>query len=99
MKIEIKVNSLSEHKNIFLSQDKCLFNGIEKNIDFNHIAERLLNIVVTWQPKMINPRTIDGKKYCVKIEKDSKVYEFQGANMFPENFNEFEYLIREIENN
>ena len=46
---------------------------------------------------MINPAIIDGVKYKVKIDKNNKVYEFEGANSFPENFREFENLIKEIQ--
>ena len=97
MKIEIKLLSTTKRTVISMCNEKCLVNGKEKKINFDETIEKLINIVMSWQPKMINPFIVDGLNYSVKIEKDGTLYSYEGANSFPDNFSKFEKLVRGLE--
>ena len=43
---------------------------------------------------MVNYFIIDGESYSVKVEKDGKVYEYEGRNKFPKNYRDFINLLK-----
>lgn len=98
MKIKIQTNTLNKFLTIQLSEEKCFVNGQEKIVNCQDFIERLLYIVELWEPKMINPSIIDGVHYKVSIKEDDKIFKFEGKNSFPDNFDKFINLIKELEN-
>jgi len=73
----------------------ALFNNKTINIDTDYFSSKILQIVSSWDNKMINPKIVDGMKYSVAIQKDGKKYNYIGENKFPNNFNELLKLLKE----
>lgn len=100
MQISIILTNLRGNTKILLDDEKksCTVNGIEKNVNVDKVASRLLRIVSSWEDSYINPLIIDGLTYEVKIIKDGKTYTYYGSNDFPKNFHQFTALINEVMN-
>ena len=69
-------------------------------VDFDaqkFIAE-INDIVLSWKPKMINDRVLDGSWYSVKIQDGISKKVFIGRNKYPANYNRFLELIDCVKN-
>ena len=98
MQINITLTSLKKNTKIQLSDNKCVCDGKVKTLNCQEFIARILNIVAIWKPQMINKDIIDGLSYKVEVLNGDKTYKFDGQNCFPDNFIEFENVIKEIEN-
>ncbi len=97
MKITVSVFNMYNSRYLVLDDEKneATFNGQKVNIDIKPFASRLLAIVSSWDERMVNEMVLDGESYFVKIEKDGKVYTYEGRNKFPVNYRDFVGLLRE----
>lgn len=63
-------------------------------VDIPAFTQKILEIVKSWEPEMINPRILDGIRYYVEIFRDGKIERsYFGQNKFPPNFDNFCELI------
>lgn len=101
MKINISVLSGLVANKIFVDTSDGTFrvNGKDKKLDANKFVDRLLGIVVSWQSEMIGPQVLDGEIYTVDIADGDETAHFVGKNSFPDNYDEFVYLIDEVVGN
>ena len=63
-------------------------------INIPSFTRALFAIVSSWKEEMINKSISDGLSYRVKISKNGKEFKFYGQNEFPDNFDEFMYLLQ-----
>ena len=71
---------------------KAILNGENFNMNIKPFVSKLMCIVSSWEKEMKTP-SMDGISYYVHIKKDGKTYNFDGLNKFPDNFDEFLYLL------
>ena len=97
MKITLTTRSLTNSVYLTLNDEtnEAKLNGNKISIDIQRFSSRLLTIISSWAPKMINTNILDGLSYSVKVEKDGKEYNYKGSNKFPDNFREFTNLLTE----
>ncbi len=100
--MKINIDILSGRLNNKITADTeagdFLINGKKKQIDVNDFTNRLLGIILSWKEKMIGPELLDGESYCVTITDGEETASFYGKNSFPDNYDEFVLLIREVMN-
>ncbi len=96
MKITVTVFNMYKSRHLTLDDEKneAVFNGKKIELDVPPFASRLLAIVSSWDNRMVNNMILDGESYNVKIEKDGKVYNYEGRNKFPANYRDFVELMR-----
>ncbi len=96
MKITVSIFNMYNSKYLVLDDEKneATFNGKKIDLDIPPFASRLLTIISSWDHKMINDMILDGESYYVKVEKDGKVYTYEGRNKFPINYRDFVELLR-----
>lgn len=98
MKIGVRIKSIRRAVSIYLDDEDKVFtiNGINCKMDKEEFKNRLLDIVLFWDEKMIAKGVIDGEEYSVKIKKENNVIEFKGYGKYPENYKDFIKLIEEV---
>lgn len=96
MKITVTLQNLTKFVNLEIDDRKneAKLNGEKIELDIPKFASKLLTIVSSWEEKMVNYFIIDGESYTVKIEKDGKVYNYEGRNKFPQNYRDFTTLLK-----
>ena len=96
MKINVTLQNLTSFTNLEIDDKKneAILNGKKIELDIPPFASRLLTIISKKKEKMVNYFIIDGESYSVKVEKDGKVYEYEGRNKFPKNYRDFINLLK-----
>ena len=99
VKIEFGYYTIYKKVNIKVDVDKNLVivNNNTSDADAKSLSKKILQIVSSWKEDMINKDVLDGLNYYVNIQKDKKITKYEGANLFPENFDKFFKLIQEVE--
>ena len=97
MKITVSVFNMYKSRYIVLDDEKneATFNGKKVELDIPPFASKLLTIISSWDNRMVNDMVLDGESYSVKVEKDGKVYNYEGRNKFPLNYRDFIDLLRD----
>lgn len=97
MKIEIRLADMQRQIDLKIDYDKkvALLNGKAININFDHFVSRLLAIIQNWKSEIVSPRTLDSLSYSIHVERNDKIYNYSGANSFPDNFDSFTTLLKE----
>lgn len=95
--VTIDVDTLEKAISLYVDYDKnyAELNRKPIEMDTHRFYSDLVPIVSWWEHDMVDPNTIDGMAYCVKIEKDGKEYVYKGRNRFPFNFGSFMNLLAE----
>lgn len=63
-------------------------------VDIPAFSQKILEMVKSWEPKMIDPKIYDGCCYYVQIFRNGKMESsYLGQNKFPPNYDEFCELI------
>lgn len=63
-------------------------------VDIPAFSQKILEMVKSWEPEMINPGIFDGCRYYVKIFRNGKMERsYLGQNKFPPNYDDFCELI------
>lgn len=98
MVIKIKVFNRFESHKMILDGDKNLveYNGlvITKNVD-NEI-KKFINIFSSWNGDYNNPMCCDIEDFDVTVFDGKKSKSITGCGNFPENYDEFKKLLKEI---
>ncbi len=96
-KIKLGVSTLNKTISLTIDYDNqtAELNGENFDLNIKPFVSDLTSIVSSWQNEMKDDSIKDGISYFVHIKKDGKVYKFEGLNKFPNNFDEFMFLLEE----
>lgn len=96
-KIMLGISTLHSSMNLKIDYDNqsAELNGEKFDLKIKPFVSNLTRIVSSWESEMKNDSIKDGISYFVHIKKDGKVYNFDGENKFPDNFDEFILLLEE----
>lgn len=100
MEISIKYSSPFENIEINVNSTKNVFtcNGRDVESDIYSFKEKLFDIIITWD-EINNVENIkDSEFYMVSIKVEEDSFFFSSNINFPENFQEFRNLLKEIIN-
>lgn len=67
-----------------------------ENANAEELYERLVDIISSWEHVMYNPRIMGGASYRVKKQENKNIDKYEGLNDFPDNFDQFLDLLREV---
>ncbi len=97
MKITIIMSSMTHFTQLIIDDKtkEAKLNGENIEIDIDNFANKLISIVSSWEPRMVNEFILDGQEYRVRIEKKGKIQDYYGKNKYPENYRDFISLLQE----
>ena len=98
MKVFIKLINQNQVINIFADDEEkgVYLNDKLVEVDAKYFVGRVAVITSSWDEKMIDNSKVDGISYKVKLVKGEREKVFEGKNMFPKNYDEFDSLIGEV---
>lgn len=101
MKIQITASSNLFIYNIQVDTQTNFFtlNGMQKSIDTLAFKEKLFDIIFDWDKNMIVPYITDAQEYKITISDNNQKTTLVGKGKYPENYDEFISLLKEVESN
>lgn len=93
IKIILKSNFQVLKLDVDTITNKFFVNNVQKNINTFEFAEKLCNILLSWQTEYIGPNVIDGESFIVEVVEENSKKTYTGFNAFPQNYNKFLKLV------
>lgn len=101
MKIQISVSANDFVYNIDINTQSNFFvcNGKTKKIDTLDFKQKLFDIIFCWDKNMVVDNITDCQKYQITVSNNNEHITFVGKGKYPNNYNQFISLLREVDNN
>lgn len=99
MIIEINVSSMADRFTLKANttNNSCIINDNKVNINTYDFAKKLCSILAGWRFDYgVNPCAMDMESFNVKIIENDKTFEYSGEGDYPNSYNAFKQLLKEV---
>ena len=92
---ELEVITLKDGK-IYFDDGRYERIILEDEDEVNDLYSRLFSLMFTWKQEYIGEKVFDGEKYLIEVDVNHKKKKFKIQNKFPDNWDEFLVVKKDI---